>query len=132
MSSEPESPIQSITPEERRSGFWRSLKRLFRVGIATVLFALILGWLFVLFPVEKRVFKAALTQPLVNFRKTDDQLQFISCICGSTLRPDEVPDSVANALIATEDRRFYQHFGIDFLSFGKAILSGGNRGGIHP
>lgn len=129
MSSEPESPIQSITPEERRSGFWRSLKRLFRVGIATVLFALILGWLFVLFPVEKRVFKAALTQPLVNFRKTDDQLQFISCICGSTLRPDEVPDSVANALIATEDRRFYQHFGIDFLSFGKAVLSGGNRGG---
>ncbi|MCY9223378.1 transglycosylase domain-containing protein, partial [Bacillus licheniformis] len=41
----------------------------------------------------------------------------------------EVPDNVKNAFIAVEDKRFYEHHGIDFKSVSRAvykdILAGG-------
>ena len=122
-------PIVSISREERRGGFLRLLRRLVRCSVWTVIFAVVLGCLFVLYPVDNRTFRAALTQPLVIFRKSGDQLQFVSCICNPTLRPDEIPQTVADALVATEDRRFRTHFGVDPLSFGKALFSRGERGG---
>ena len=36
---------------------------------------------------------------------------------------DEVPDIFINAIISVEDKRFYQHKGIDFLSIGRAIFT---------
>ena len=36
---------------------------------------------------------------------------------------DELPPQLAQAVIATEDRRFYQHFGMDLIGFGRAILA---------
>ncbi|WP_296492893.1 transglycosylase domain-containing protein [Rhodoferax sp.] len=39
------------------------------------------------------------------------------------VRLDNISPNVVNALIATEDRRFYQHHGLDFLRLGGAMLS---------
>ncbi|MGE8243804.1 MAG: transglycosylase domain-containing protein, partial [Sphingobacterium sp.] len=36
---------------------------------------------------------------------------------------DSIPKTVINALIATEDVRFYQHNGVDFLGLGSGIVS---------
>lgn len=44
----------------------------------------------------------------------------------------EVPERLINALLATEDDRFYQHFGVDPIGMGRAILGklrGQNKGG---
>jgi len=44
----------------------------------------------------------------------------------------EIPDSVINALIATEDSRFYEHNGVDFIGTARAFLNnvqGGASGG---
>ena len=35
----------------------------------------------------------------------------------------EIPQMYVNALIATEDRRFYEHRGIDFIGIGRAIFT---------
>src|SRR5881628_1431035 len=40
----------------------------------------------------------------------------------TVLRPGEVPSQLADAVIAIEDERFYQHHGIDSLGLGRAIL----------
>ena len=40
---------------------------------------------------------------------------------GEALRPDELPASLPHAVIATEDRRFYSHFGIDLLGLARAV-----------
>src|SRR5436309_2120002 len=40
----------------------------------------------------------------------------------TVLRPDEVPSQLADAVIAIEDERFYQHHGIDSLGLGRAVL----------
>lgn len=36
---------------------------------------------------------------------------------------DEMPKDYINAVIAVEDRRFYKHSGIDFISIGRAIIT---------
>jgi membrane peptidoglycan carboxypeptidase len=38
------------------------------------------------------------------------------------LGPDEVPPRLAEAVVAIEDERFYQHHGIDSIGLGRAVL----------
>jgi penicillin-binding protein 1A len=38
------------------------------------------------------------------------------------LQPDEVPDLLAKAVVATEDERFYSHHGIDTVGIARALL----------
>ena len=51
---------------------------------------------------------------------------------------DEIPDHVIKAVLATEDRRFFEHFGIDFIGLARAlgenvransVVQGGSRWG---
>lgn len=41
---------------------------------------------------------------------------------------NELPQNLVNALVATEDERFYSHTGIDFYGLGRAILKPGSGG----
>lgn len=41
----------------------------------------------------------------------------------------ELPENLVNALVATEDERFYEHSGIDFKATGRAIIKLGSSGG---
>ncbi len=36
---------------------------------------------------------------------------------------DEIPTDLKNAFIAVEDRRFYKHFGFDFIGIGRAAIN---------
>jgi penicillin-binding protein 1C len=46
------------------------------------------------------------------------------------LRIDEVPRHVINAMLAAEDKRFYEHRGIDWIATGRALANGITRGRI--
>jgi penicillin-binding protein 1A len=43
---------------------------------------------------------------------------------------DEFPDHLIKAVLATEDRRFYEHFGIDIGGTFRALLSNARAGGV--
>lgn len=43
---------------------------------------------------------------------------------------DDLPDHVIKAVLATEDRRFFEHFGIDFLGLARAIVENARAGGV--
>jgi penicillin-binding protein 1A len=43
---------------------------------------------------------------------------------------DEIPDDLVKATLATEDRRFYQHFGIDFTGTFRALVTNAQAGGV--
>ena len=47
----------------------------------------------------------------------------------SDARFDELPVNLVNALVSTEDARFYSHSGIDFIGLARAIAYMGSRGG---
>jgi penicillin-binding protein 1A len=43
---------------------------------------------------------------------------------------DEFPDHLIKAVLATEDRRFYEHYGIDFQGTFRALLTNAQAGGV--
>ncbi len=43
---------------------------------------------------------------------------------------DEIPDQLIKAVLATEDRRFYEHLGIDFLGTIRAVVTNAEAGGV--
>ncbi|MCG6113631.1 MAG: PBP1A family penicillin-binding protein [Mesorhizobium sp.] len=43
---------------------------------------------------------------------------------------DELPDHVINAVLATEDRRFFEHFGIDFIGLMRAMSENVRANGV--
>jgi penicillin-binding protein 1A len=46
------------------------------------------------------------------------------------LRLEEYPDHLIKATLATEDRRFYEHFGIDFPGLFRAMVTNARAGGV--
>ena len=46
-----------------------------------------------------------------------------------SLKLDEFPDTMIKALVATEDRRFYEHWGIDPIGTARALVSNSRGGG---
>src|SRR5690349_23668332 len=47
-----------------------------------------------------------------------------------SIKLDEFPDHLIKAVLATEDRRFYEHFGIDFGGTFRALLTNARAGGV--
>jgi len=47
---------------------------------------------------------------------------------GEWLRFEEIPDSMKNAMVAVEDKRFYSHFGIDFYRTAAAVIQSFTKG----
>jgi len=43
---------------------------------------------------------------------------------------DELPDHFIKAVLATEDRRFFDHYGIDFIGLGRALSENAKAGGV--
>ena len=43
---------------------------------------------------------------------------------------EEMPDHLIKAALATEDRRFYEHFGIDFFGTFRALVTNARAGGV--
>ena len=41
---------------------------------------------------------------------------------------DEIPDVLIKATLATEDRRFFEHFGVDFIGTARALMTNLNAG----
>ena len=43
---------------------------------------------------------------------------------------EEMPDHLIKAVLATEDRRFYEHYGIDFYGTLRALMTNARAGGV--
>ena len=43
---------------------------------------------------------------------------------------EDMPDHLIKAVLGTEDRRFYEHFGIDYLGTARALLTNARAGGV--
>ena len=47
-----------------------------------------------------------------------------------TVTPDEVPDHLINAILATEDRNFFYHPGFDPIGIARAVVTNISAGGV--
>ncbi len=51
------------------------------------------------------------------------------CRCPVVLRPSEIPDVMKQAIVAVEDKRYFDHGGVDLISLLSVLKGGLNRGG---
>jgi penicillin-binding protein 1A len=47
-----------------------------------------------------------------------------------TIELEDLPDNLVKAVLATEDRRFFTHFGIDFMGTFRALVENARAGGV--
>ncbi|MBE9061981.1 PBP1A family penicillin-binding protein, partial [cf. Phormidesmis sp. LEGE 11477] len=67
----------------------------------------------------------------ITLKAGDGQiLQKVGPTAQESLAFDEIPNVVAQAFIASEDRRFYEHDGVDYRSIGRAALANLSSGSV--
>jgi penicillin-binding protein 1A len=96
----------------------RRLKRLFLIGAATA--TMLFAWLIYDLPAIDSLDKFT-RAPSVLIKAEDGSIIGSSGnIYGDYVSYKELPKSLVDAIIATEDRRFYNHFGIDIIGIVRA------------
>lgn len=129
-----------ISPHLKR--FWRSFRRkwkkyhLTKISILSVLtialgFSIYLNYLSRTANVE--MLQAGLEQKTRIIDVNEEEAGTLYSQQGTQVELEEMSDNIVNAVISTEDKRFYEHKGFDVIGIGRAavgyITSGGIVGG---
>ncbi len=105
----------------------KTLDIIVNVFLIFVLFCIVVGFMFIAY--------IALTAPNFNpsnlyrkessivYDKNNDVVAKLGSEIRDTITYDDMPQVLIDAIIATEDSRFYQHNGVDFARFLKASVS---------
>ena len=104
--------------------FWLWVKILFFAGLFVgAAVAAYVAYCFATLPdIEKAVERTR--QPSTTIiAENGQEIATYGSVYSEVIYPYELPEYVTDAVIATEDRRFYTHFGFDIISFGRAMLT---------
>ena len=110
---------------KKRESKQRSI--LMRLAIKVVLalvitFALWILWCIYTMPdIEKAVERTRQPSTMI-IAENGNEIHSFGNVYSEVVYLDELPPYVADAVISTEDRRFYEHFGFDIISFIRAML----------
>ncbi len=114
-------PKEGVKKVKEKRILWKSvLNILLIIAIGVVS----LGLVFVLFIVitspnfEKD--KLYQKEPTILYDKYGEEIARVGSMDSTVITYDEIPDVIIDALIATEDSRFFQHNGLDLFRFLKA------------
>ncbi len=131
VASRPEPPPRrrgsGRVPPSRRPGR-RWLRRGFKLGLLVFLWGMILGGFALVYFAFTLPDTGNLTiaerRPSVTIRAEDGSLiATFGDLFGQPLTLREIAPSLPKAVIATEDRRFYRHFGIDPIGLARALVA---------
>jgi len=93
------------------------------VSIGTIGFALMLGLAQPAFDVVAKGDILAYSKYAVTFQDAEgNELGKRGILRSDAVPLEEMPDHFIKALLATEDRRFFEHYGVDIVGTGRAIL----------
>lgn len=104
----------------KRSVFWRLLKLSF-LGI--VLLALYIGVCLLTLPDMNDAINRTRQPSTTIIADNGNEVQTFGTVYSEVIRSEELPQYVVDAIVYTEDRRFYQHFGFDIISFTRAMIT---------
>ncbi|MEW4370042.1 transglycosylase domain-containing protein [Paenibacillus kandeliae] len=90
------------------------------------IFCALAGYLFIMVSGEKiyqaNINKLAVTEPTKVYDRNGTLILQRSIRTGDPVKYEEIPKEVINAFVATEDRRFFDHQGVDLWSIGRAAV----------
>ncbi|MDH3791651.1 MAG: penicillin-binding protein, partial [Rhodospirillales bacterium] len=121
----------SAKPLKKRGWLWRLANWGLVAAIwGGVILALAVGWYAYDLPEVTSIAKTG-RQPSITMIAADgSQIAAVGDVHGKTIGLHEVPPALRQALIAVEDRRFYEHFGVDPRGLARAMLANLRAGRI--
>ncbi|MCJ2184483.1 penicillin-binding protein, partial [Novosphingobium sp. 1949] len=121
--------LDHVAPRKKRSRWWWISR-----GVAAFLFLFILlvGWLAVTAPLSKSL--QPVSPPQITLLAADGTpIARTGAIVAAPVKAADLPDHVKQAFIAIEDRRFYEHWGVDPYGIARAawtnLTTGTTQGG---
>ena len=117
---------KKVTLKSRGPKYW--LRKLIYWGLvagvwAFIAFLVVLGTFAYDLPNPSGLNLAAQTGRITVLDRLGNSLNTQGTAAGKPITLDEVPEHMKQAVIATEDRRFYSHFGIDPIGLTRAMVT---------
>jgi penicillin-binding protein 1A len=111
------------------------LKRLFRLFAIAAIWGCIIGSVLLAYYLHDLPSTDKLTKSTGNYQirllSADGKLiTKLGDLYGEELNYKDIPDNLIHAVIATEDRRFFDHFGFDIIGFARAMVTNIRAGRI--
>lgn len=115
------------TPRRKRSWF----KLLFKLALLGLLcLGLLIAWYSYDLPSIRTLEQSERKPSITMVTKDGELLTTYGDLYGTTITLDKIPKYVPQAVLAIEDHRFYEHIGIDAISFTRALLNNVIRGKV--
>ena len=103
---------------------WRLFK--YACVLALMLLAFIIGYVVYCYlsmpDIQKEVSRTRQPSTVIMAQNGNDIAKFGN-VYARVITPDRLPENLTEAVVATEDRRFYKHFGFDVWGFGRAMVT---------
>ncbi len=121
----PHYPSYRAAHKAKNHGLWPWCKRLIKKAIiyGTVIVLLLLGILTLTLPNIDDLNKVTKVQSVLIKSEDGQIIGSFGDIYGDYINFDEFPKNLVDAVVATEDRNFYRHFGVDPLGLARATFA---------
>lgn len=112
------------TAKKKNSLRWRLFKlALYAALIGFLLIAGYVGYCYITMPsIQKAVSRTRDPSTVIMAQNGNDIAKF-GQVYAKVIAPDNLPKNLTNAIISTEDHRFYKHFGFDIWGFSRAVAA---------
>ncbi len=113
------------------SKWGRFFRRIFVLSIwGAIAFSLLLFVLFIQMPPLKTALSKQRKTSIVILDRNNNHIKTINDLYGLPIEVSDLPDHVWQSVVATEDKRFFYHFGIDPIGLSRAFFKNIFSGGI--
>ena len=125
-------PAADWKPGKRVSSIWDRLRRIAAVSIAVAVLTATAGilWFARDLPNPREIARVTRTPAISLLDSRGREFANFGGVVGDQVSVDQLPPWLIAAVIATEDRRFYRHFGIDLRGIFRAAFRNLREGGV--
>ncbi len=122
----------SSKAKKQGGGFWRTIAWVFGKSLkwstvaaiwGVIVFALAATWYATDLPDVSEAFNATRAPTVTVLAADGSELAVLGDVYGRAAGLDELPPRLVDAVLATEDRRFYSHFGLDIIGLTRAMVA---------
>ena len=91
--------------------------------IPLVFLGFYVGYCYITLPNLNEVLSRTRQPSTTIIAENGNEIQSFGQVYSEFIHSDELPQYAVDAIVSTEDRRFYSHFGFDIISFARAMLT---------